>query len=123
MRRLITILWAMLAIAALMTAVGCKRRPEVGPPTVTAHSTLSGTAAGHEVKADIDAAGGIIGDGNQTSVRFLGHALVIEKERLLLDGKEIAKIPAAARLEIVVSNTTLSVTAEGTNVLNSTIKR
>lgn len=114
---------ALLAATALLAGnAGCKPK-QTTPPVVKSHSSLSSSAAGHEVKADIDAAAGITGENNQVFVEFLGHRLVIESERLLLDGSESAKIPAGAKLQIVVSNAMLSVTADGTNVLNTTIKR
>jgi len=88
------------------------------------HSTLTGNVAGHEINADIDASGFIIDRNHeQPGVEFLGHKLVIEKERLLLDGMERAQIPAEARLKIVLSDTKLSVTADGRNSFRTTIKR
>jgi hypothetical protein len=123
MRKFIAILWIMLAVAGMMTvAVGCKRKANV-PTTTRIHSTVSGSAAGHAVKADMDGAGGITGQNGTNFVQLPGHELGIEQERLLLDGKQAANIPAGARLEIVLSNTTLTVTADGTNVLNTTITR
>jgi hypothetical protein len=124
-------LWTAFAIALLMTAfmtvfmtasLGRMSKHIAAPPAV--HSILSGNAAGHQIKADIDTAGYIVeGGGGWTGVEFLAHKLGIEKERLLLDGTERAKIPAAAILEIIVSDTKLSVTANGKKAFHTTIKR
>jgi hypothetical protein len=117
-----------LALIALVTAVlmttslgRSKPIPAVAPPLV--HSTLVGNVAGHEINADIDTSGFIVDRNKEPGVEFLGHKLVIEKERLLLDGMERAKIPAGAKLKIVVSDTKLSVTADGRKTFHTTIKR
>jgi hypothetical protein len=108
---------------ALFMAVSWVRNPRhaAAPPAV--HSILSGNAAGHEITADIDTVGCIVDRHGVGGVAFLSHELVIEKERLLLDGKERAKIPAVASLKIVVSDTQLSVMANGKSALRTTIKR
>jgi hypothetical protein len=94
------------------------------PATGHTHSSFSSSIAGHEFKADFYGDGGITDPGLQTATEFLfGKRLSIEKERLLIDGREAAKIPAASRVEIVLSNSTLSVTADGTNVLSRTIQK
>ncbi len=123
MRKFIALLCVTLAAAALMTAPsGCIRKLAVQPSPPTDHSLLSVTTAGHKIKADIDAPAGISDLGDRASIFFVGHEIVVEKERLLLDGKERAKISAmAARVDIVFSNTTLTVTADGTNILSTTI--
>ena len=123
MRKLAPLLLIALVIGVLMTAsLGrSKTRQAAVPPAV--HTILTGSVAGHEINADIDTSGFIVDRSNEPGVEFLGHKLVIEKERLLLDGMERAKIPAEARLKIVVSDTKLSVTADGRKTFSTTIKR
>jgi hypothetical protein len=123
MRKLIPLLLIALATAVLMTAsLGrSKPRPAATPPLM--HSILLGNVAGHEINADIDASGFIVDRSSEPGVEFLSHKLVIEKERLLLDGMVRAKIPAVARLNIVLSDTKLSVTADGIKTFHTTIKR
>jgi len=123
MHLLIPLFLIALVIAASITASWGRGKPNqpVAPPAV--HSTLMGNVAGHEINADIDTSGFIVDRKNESGVEFLGHKLVIEKERLLLDGMEKAKIPAEARLKLVVSDTKLSVTADGRKIFHTTIKR
>jgi hypothetical protein len=124
-------LWIALVIAMLTTAFmtmsmtaslgRVSTKHAAASPAV--HSVLYGNAAGHEINADVDAAGYIVCQRGETGIEFLKHKLAIEKERLLLDGMERAKIPAEAKLKIVLSDTKLSVTANGINALRTTIKR
>jgi hypothetical protein len=120
---------AAFATAALMTALlGCKpKQPVTSQPITspTAHSEfmVSGYAKGHEITADIDGAGGLLSKNGRTFIQLPGHELDVQEERLLLDGKEVAKIPAASRLEIVLSGTILMLKANGSNVAKVTIQR
>jgi hypothetical protein len=123
MRKLIPLLLIALAAVVLMTAsLGRGKFKQAGTPPLM-HSILLGNVAGHEINADIDASGFIVDRSSEPGVEFLGHKLVIEKERLLLDGMERAKIPAEAKLNIVVSDTKLNVTADGRKTFHTTIKR
>jgi hypothetical protein len=124
MCKVVTVLCAALATAALVTApLSCKRKQAVTSPTGRSHFSVLAYAKGHEITVDIDGGGGLLSENGRTFIQLPGHELDIEQERLLLDGKEVAKIPAAARLEIVLSGTTLSLKADGTNVSNLTIQR
>jgi hypothetical protein len=124
MCKVVTVLCAALAIVALVTApLGCKPKKPVASPTGHSQFSVSAYAKGHEITVDIDGGGGLLSESGRTFIQLPGHELDIEQERLLLDGKEVAKIPAAARLEIVLSGTTLSLKADGTNVSNVTIQR
>jgi len=122
-RILIPLFLVALATTVLMTTSLGRSKPRPAAALPAVHSTLMGNVAGHEINADIDAAGFIVDRSNEPGVEFLSHKLVIEKERLLLDGLERAKIPAEAKLKIVVTDTKLSVTADGRKILHTTIKR
>jgi hypothetical protein len=124
MCKVVTVLCAALATAAWVTApLGCKPKQAVTSPTGHSHFSVSGYAKGHQITVDIDGGGGLLSENGRTFIQLPGHELDIEQERLLLDGKEVAKIPATARLEIVLSGTILSLKADGTNVSNLTIQR
>jgi hypothetical protein len=103
--------------AALMTMpTGCK------PKGTVLSSSLSTTVGDREIKASIDGPAFMQPETDAVTVRFGTHQVRVEKERLLLDGKERAKIPAAAmHVEVMRSKTTLTVTAEGTNILTTKI--
>ena len=125
----------------LTLAGGCNRQPRV-------QASASATVAGREIKASIDvppgtypdidpaailaggknvAAGGplvIYPEDAAASIRFGSHQVRVEKERLLLDGKESAKIPGSARhVELVILDATLTVTADSTNILSAKIEK
>lgn len=87
------------------------------------HSLLAGNVAGHDITADLDASGFIEDHSGTPGIEFLGHKLVIEKERLLLDGWERAKIPPQAKLKVVVSGYKVTVMADGSKSFHATIKR
>ena len=123
MRKLIPLLLIALVTAVCITASSGRSKPNQSVALPPVHSILTGNVAGHEINADIDASGFIVDRSSENGVEFLGHSLVIEKERLLLDGLERAKIPAGAKLKIVVSDTKLSVTADGRKTFHTTIKR
>ena len=134
--KLTTILWCILASAALMTGgAGCNRQR-------TVHKAISATVAFREIRASLDVPAGVYPDidpgkggyvdgplaiypqNDAASIRFGSHDVRVEKERLLLDGKESAKIPATAgRVEIVLSNAILTVSVESKIILTTKIER
>ncbi len=106
----------MIAVAALFIAGACRHK--------VSHAHLSAGSGDRQVVADVDGPAWIFPAEDKITVNVTGHAIVIEKERLLLDGKERAKIPAAAKqFEVVVSNATLRVTADSAEVLATTIQK
>jgi len=124
MCKVVTVLCAAVGTAALVTApLGCKPKQAVTSPTAHSEFATSGYAKGHQITADIDGGGAFLSENGRTFIQLPEHELDIQEERLLLDGKEVAKIPAAARLEIVLSGTTLSLKADGTNISKVTIQR
>jgi hypothetical protein len=124
------------AILALGTGVTLVSLAENGAPrgqstTKGYSSVMGGTHAGRLVKGDGDVAMGLrvqddtvvlsfgdrirrVGDG----VVVGDHFLTVEPNRLLLDGKELAKIPiSATAVDIGCTNHTLSVMADKSLVL------
>ena len=112
-QQMIAIMCAML----LFVGTGCSHK-------TTGNSIITASAGEREVKATIDGPAWMQPSEQAFTLTFTGHKVVIEKERLLLDAKELAKIPAAAtKCEVVVSNGTLRVTADGAEVLATTITK
>jgi len=107
-----------LTAAALMIAMcGCKRN-------TTSHSSLSSAVNGRQINASIDGPGFIQQDTEAAIITFPGHKVRVEKERLLVDEKESAKIAAiASRIDVVVSNATITVLADSTNIFTTQITR
>ena len=113
--RFITIPAVLACVLMAIAVSGCNSQVRV-------HSTLSTTAAGRQIKASIDAPASIQSDGDAATVSFGSHKVRVEKERLLLDGTERGKFLAdVTQIQIVMTNQTLIVMAEGTNILNATI--
>jgi hypothetical protein len=110
---LITVVaWVVVALC------GCDRAGTV------LHSSLTATVGEREIKASIDGPALIQPEADAATVRFGTTQVRVERERLLIDGRERAKIPATAmHVTVALSKTTLTVTAEGTNILTTRIKR
>jgi hypothetical protein len=104
------------AVAALLVLNnGCRAK-------VTGNSVITASAGGREVKATVDGPAWVGPADDKFTVKITGHQIAIEKERLLVDDKELAKIPATAtKFDVVCSNGTLRVTADGAEVLATTI--
>ena len=101
--------------ALLAVSNGCK-------PKTVGTSRLTASAGGRDIKATVDGPAWVWPAEDKFTVKITGHEIVIEKERLLLDKKEVAKIPATAtKFELVCTNATLTVTADGAEVLATTI--
>jgi hypothetical protein len=80
--------------------------------------------AGRQINASIDAPAFIQPDSDAATLTFYGHKLRIEKERLLLDGNESAKIAVdAARVDIVASNRALTVATDSKNIFSAQITK
>ena len=103
--------------AALLLSSGCQQKD-------TVHSTLSTTVDGREIKASIDSASSIQGSDSTATIRFQGHQVRVEKERLLFDGQERVKLdPATKAVHVVVTNKLLTVSADGSNVFTITLRK
>lgn len=108
-----------LLIAALAALVGtdfaCARK---GP----SNSILSTTIAGREIRAIISGPAFIQPLADAAIVSTPANKITVERERLLLDGKEIAKLPAAAtKVELTVVGEQLTVTADGAVVITKAL--
>ena len=102
--------------SALVTAVlcfaptGCKQK-------ALGSSILTATVAGREIRAVIDGPAFIHPQAESAVVATRANKITIERERVLLDGVELAKLPAAAmKVEVTVAAGQLSVAADGAAV-------
>jgi len=103
--------------ALLLVLSGCAREP-------VHRSTLTSKVGERVVNATIDGSASISSQDDKADVHFSGRTLTVEKERVVLDGKELSKIPAAAvKVEIEVQRGSLSVRADGTVVVPPTAVR
>jgi hypothetical protein len=95
-----------IAVLSLILASGCGCRDS----RVT--SSLGITAGGRDIKARVDAPASISARGEEAVLSFGHRSLVVEKERILIDGKEVARLPAAAdRIEVEIADGRLKMTA------------
>ena len=107
----------LLTAVVLPGTVGCRRQ------TVT-HSMLSGSSGGRSASADIDGPAAIFPQEDKIIIKMKDHAIVIERERLLVDEKERAKIPAdAKKFDVKVAGGTLTVTADDAEILKAPLNR
>jgi hypothetical protein len=85
--------------------------------TSVTHSSLSTTGNGRQVKASIDGPAWISGNADGSVVTFGSRKLVVEKGRVLLNGKELCKIAEDAKtVAMEFSKGTLTVTVDGVEV-------
>ena len=101
--------WLLLVGLSLSVAVfaGC------GAKTV-GRSQLSTKFATREVKATVDGGAFISSKSDDAVLTFGGGKLIVEKARVVLDGKEIGTLPeVAALVEVDSTSGTLTVTADG----------
>jgi hypothetical protein len=106
-----TLLWAAFAAAALLAPlVGCK----CTRATPTTQYVLVTTLAGSQIKASLDRPASLDSSDDHALITFGHHRLRVEKGRGVLDDNETAAFPAtAARIDIVISQGTLRMTADG----------
>lgn len=98
----------------LGTACGCPSKPA----KPAGRSVLTTTVAGREIRAVIEGPGFIHPAGNIVEVSTSSHKITVERERVLLDGTELAQLPVAAtKVEVTVVAGTLTITADGTPVI------
>jgi hypothetical protein len=102
-----TVAFAMAALLA--TASGCS--PKLSP------ATLSTVVGGRQVRAVVDNPAFVSSEGGAAVITSGGRKLVVEKDRILLDGKEQVKLPAEAqKVDIEYVGGKLTVTADGVPV-------
>lgn len=78
------------------------------------HSSLSATIGGRDVEASMDAPASMSQENGAAVLTFRGHELVVERERVLLDSREIGTVPLESKKIVVVhAGGKLTVTADG----------
>ena len=110
-RQVTLILWTALATLALLAPlVGCKSTPAT-PPT---QYVLVTSFAGYHIHASLDRPASLDSSDDGALIAFSGHRLRVEKGWVVLDNNERAAFPSAAKvINIVVSQGTLTMTADG----------
>jgi hypothetical protein len=97
-------------MVALVSLAGCWTK------TVT-RSSGSASIGSRTVKFSVDGVASALAKPDAATVTFPGGKVVVEKARVLVDDKEVAKLPEDAKLvEIDYTAGTLTVTADGTQI-------
>jgi len=101
------------AIAIGATAIFCIVPSGCKPRTLSTGIHTS-TSAGRVIRANLDGPGFVQLKGDSAIVSTRANKITIERERVLIDGTELAKLPAAAtEVEVTVAAGQLTVTADG----------
>jgi hypothetical protein len=108
----------LLALAALLAmTTGCQMQARK-------RAEVKMQVGARAITGSLDGDAFITSDGEAATIQFGSHKLLIEKERVLLDGKEEAKLPAAAsKVEVDYAAGTLTVTADGARVLRLNVPK
>jgi hypothetical protein len=102
-----------LACCALFAAAGCK-------PKSTGYSALSASSGGRDIHVSAEGSAHVQPQEDRFTVKVTGHEIVIDRERVLVDKKEGAKVPAGAKkFEVNFGGGTLSVGADGAEILKT----
>lgn len=108
---------AFVSTLLLILLTGCGR-------STVSRSSLSTTIGTRSVKATLDGPGSITNLGDTVIVTFSGGKLAIDKDRVLLDGKELGTLPEGAKtITVDYSNGTLSVAADGVPVSTGKVQK
>jgi hypothetical protein len=118
MKSFLRSIFAIVATATLCIApTGCK-------PKTVVNSILKATVAGREIRGVIDGPGSIQPQTDSAIISTLSNKITVERERVLLDGNELAKLPAAAtKVEVTVAAGQLTVTADGAAVTTKQLSK
>ena len=114
-----TVANAIAILAGLGFGLGCKPKPAV-------RGSVSAVVAGRQITASVEGSGAFVHTNqNGATVRFRGHKVEVEKERVVVDGTETANISSNVTIvEILVrKDGTVAVNADGVKVLTTKLRR
>ena len=111
-----------LACCALATVAGCK--PKTINVSSSVRSELTASTGGRDIHIVSDGGAWVNQQEDQFTVKVTGHEIVIGTEQVLVDKKESAKVPAGAKkFEMSFIGGTLTVGADGTEILTMNLKK
>ena len=106
-----------IACCALFAAAGCKKK-------TAGRSEITAGSGGLGIVVVADGASFVNPQENGFTVKLTGHEIVIDRERVLVDKKEAAKVPAGAKkFEMNFMGGTLTIGADGTEILKTELKK
>jgi hypothetical protein len=103
------LIWIVLALVIL---AGCMKTSSSGSASFGARNVT--------FTADVD--GNVLATTDYATVSFRGLTVRVDKSRVLIDGKEVAKVPEAAKVvDVNYNGGTLGITADGAKVYETKI--
>jgi hypothetical protein len=112
----------LLACCALLAAAGCK--PKTNNSTGNAVSELTASTGGRDLHVISTGGAWVNQQENAFTVKVTGHEIVIDRERVLVDKKEGAKVPAGAKkFEMNFTGGTLTLNADGAEILKTPLAK
>ena len=115
------ILIVLLACCALLAAAGCKRKTSNSGDVV---SELTASTGGRDLPVASTGGAWVNQQENQFTVKVTGHEIVIDRERVLVDKKESAKVPAGAKkFEMNFTGGMLTISADGVEILQTPLNK
>ena len=111
-----SILLRLLALVALLGATGCKVKSRE-------HSVLSANSGERSVRVDSEGQATLQSGPILSVINLDGREITIEKERLLINGKEVATFPPTAKaFEVTVADGKIKVTADGAEIIATMLR-
>jgi hypothetical protein len=115
-QRLFALLLPFAVAGTLVLIDGCRRG------NASFLSVLGTTVQGREIVARIEGPAGVYPSETSARLEFAGKRLVIEKERVLLNGTVVATVPAdAKKVEVNYAGGQLTITADGKQVIKASL--
>jgi hypothetical protein len=107
---------------ALFAAAGCKRKTM--PIISTAKAELTASTGGRDLHVISDGGAWVNRQENQFTITLSGHEVVIDRERVLVDEKEAAKLRAEAKkFDLNLASGMLTLNADGTEILRTPLAK
>jgi hypothetical protein len=111
-----------LACCAALAFGACKQKS--GIATSSVKSELKASTGGRDLHVVSEGGAWINQQENEFTVKLAGHEILIDRERVLVDKKESAKVPAGAKkFEMSFIAGTLVVGADGAEILKTELKK
>lgn len=106
-----------IACCTLFAAAGCN-------PNTAIRSDISAGSGGRDIHVSAEGRAFVQPQEDRFTVKLTGHEIVIDKERVLVDKKESAKVPAGAKkFEVNFTGGTLTISADGAEILKTPLAK
>ncbi|MEO6740115.1 MAG: hypothetical protein ABIP20_07680 [Chthoniobacteraceae bacterium] len=111
-----------LACCALFAAAGCKQK--TSSATGGIKSELTASTGGRDLHVISDNGAWVNQRENEFIVKMVGHEIIIDRVRVLVDKKEGVKVPGGAKkFEVSFIGGTLTLGADGTEILKTPLAK